>query len=192
MRQRNYISFHVTISPYGHVTHVSASEIRAIFIPYTSSATVDIPRKSKLPQYLQQLGECCANFFLYESKFERMNRNLVADHGMSHHLKTNLTFALVSNDPNPQNVPPPVAVPPTLSNSSSDSTFRMLTPLPILTSRYGNIFGSALRNLYSGSAFLSNSKASQEIFFNKKLQPFIKQQISSSLSTLTKINLKKT
>lgn len=34
-----------------------------------------------------------------------------------------ITFPLVSNEPNPQNVPPPVAVPPTLSNTSSDCTY---------------------------------------------------------------------
>lgn len=34
------------------------------------------------------------------------------------------TFLFVSNDPNPQNVPPPVAVPPTLSNTLSDSTYK--------------------------------------------------------------------
>lgn len=34
------------------------------------------------------------------------------------------TFLFVSNDPNPQNVPPPVAVPPILSNISSDSTYK--------------------------------------------------------------------
>ena len=34
-----------------------------------------------------------------------------------------LTFALVSNEPSPQNVPPPVAVPPMRSYFSSDSTY---------------------------------------------------------------------
>lgn len=34
------------------------------------------------------------------------------------------TLALVSKEPSPQNVPPPVAVPPILSYCSSDSTFK--------------------------------------------------------------------
>lgn len=38
-----------------------------------------------------------------------------------HYINLN-TFLFVSSDPNPQNVPPPVAVPPTRSNTSSDST----------------------------------------------------------------------
>lgn len=38
-----------------------------------------------------------------------------------------ITFALVSNDPNPQNVPPPIAEPPILSNDDSDSTYNKQT-----------------------------------------------------------------
>ena len=63
-------------------------------------------------------------------------------------------------------------------------TLRTLTPLPIFTNIYGNILGPAFWNLYSGFPCLSNSNASQDIFFSKKLQPFIRQAISSSLSTL--------
>lgn len=37
------------------------------------------------------------------------------------------TFALVSNDPKPQNVPPPIAEPPILSNDDSDSTYNIQT-----------------------------------------------------------------
>ena len=47
------------------------------------------------------------------------------------------TFAPVKIDPNPQNVPPPVAVPPILSNLDSLSTFNIETPEPIMTNKYG-------------------------------------------------------
>ena len=45
------------------------------------------------------------------------------------------TFAPVKMDPNPQNVPPPVAVPPILSNFDSLSTLSIETPEPIMTNK---------------------------------------------------------
>lgn len=63
-------------------------------------------------------------------------------------------------------------------------TLRILTPLPMLTSIYGNILGPAFWNLYSGFMCRWYSNASHGIFLSKKLQPFIRQSISSSLSTL--------
>lgn len=38
-----------------------------------------------------------------------------------------LAFAFVSMDPSPQNVPPPIDVPPILSNEVSDSTYSNTT-----------------------------------------------------------------
>lgn len=48
------------------------------------------------------------------------------------------------------------------------------------------MLGPAFWNLYSGFEFFLNWKASQGIFFSRKLQPFIRQPISSSLSILKK------
>lgn len=65
-------------------------------------------------------------------------------------------------------------------------TFIILTPEPIFTNKYGNIFGSAVWNSYSGLPCRWYTNASSLIFFSRKLQPFIRQAISSSLSTLEK------
>lgn len=66
------------------------------------------------------------------------------------------------------------------------TTFIMLTPDPMLTSKYGKIFGSAVWNLYSGLPCRWYINASSEMFFSRKLQPLMRQLISSSLSTLLK------
>ena len=50
-----------------------------------------------------------------------------------------LALAPVKRDPSPQNVPPPVAVPPIRSKFDSLSTFRIDTPDPIMTSKYGYV-----------------------------------------------------
>jgi hypothetical protein len=63
-------------------------------------------------------------------------------------------------------------------------TLMRLTPDPMFTSRYGNISLLTPWNLYTGSACLWYIKASSGMFFNRKLQPSIKQDISSSFSTL--------
>ena len=54
----------------------------------------------------------------------------------------------------------------------------------MLTSRKGKIFGSTPWNLYSGCPWRWYTNASSGMFFNRKLQPSIRQLISSSLSTL--------
>lgn len=62
----------------------------------------------------------------------------------------------------------------------------MLTPDPMLTSKYGKMLGSAVWNLYSGFPCRWYINASSEMFFSRKLQPLMRQLISSSLSTLLK------
>jgi hypothetical protein len=66
-------------------------------------------------------------------------------------------------------------------------TFRMLTPDPIFTSKYGNKSDpSKFLKIYWGLSSRWNSKISLGILLSMKLHPFIKHCISSSLSTLCK------
>ena len=53
---------------------------------------------------------------------------------------------LVSRRHRPQNVPPPSEEPLTRANCPSPVTFIMLTPLPMLTSKYGNRSESAVQD----------------------------------------------
>lgn len=63
-------------------------------------------------------------------------------------------------------------------------TLTIDTPEPMLTSRYGKMSGWVVWKRNSESACLAYTKASWGMFLSTKLQPLMRQLISSSLSTL--------
>lgn len=65
-------------------------------------------------------------------------------------------------------------------------TLTIETPEPMLTSRYGKMSGWVVWKRNSESACLAYTKASWGMFLSTKLQPLMRQLISSSLSTLAR------
>lgn len=74
---------------------------------------------------------------------------------------------------------------PMIPQTKNRLTLAILTPEPILTSKYGNkLHGSTVWNLYRTGSWWWYVKDSSGIFLSKKLHPLIRHSISSSLSTL--------